>query len=162
MKGKREGEWHAAKGRRSESNPSPLHRGVNLYTWAPALPTELSGNPDFLIVKSCRLCLKAAHILRNFTSLHIFYLSVFPGWPAFLLRVCIFFLCLHACLSEFLLCDRLATWVYLSYARCDWLQPLVNLNIIPIQIDEWTAKNNVDRMFYSFSAWDITACKQLF
>ena len=29
------GEWHAAKGRRSELNPGPLRRGVNLYIWAP-------------------------------------------------------------------------------------------------------------------------------
>ena len=36
MKGEREreGEWHAAKGRRSELNPWPLRQGVNLYKGA--------------------------------------------------------------------------------------------------------------------------------
>ena len=46
MKGEREGEWHAAKGRRPESNSDPLRRGVNLYIWGSTLPTELSGHPS--------------------------------------------------------------------------------------------------------------------
>ena len=49
-KARERGKWHAAKGRRSESNTGPLRWGVNLYIWVPALPTELSGCPQVIIL----------------------------------------------------------------------------------------------------------------
>ena len=59
MKGEREGEWHASKGRKSELNPRLLRRGVNLYICAPALTTEqtrpLKG-PFWPCVKDMWLC----------------------------------------------------------------------------------------------------------
>ena len=60
MKGEKEREWHAAKGRRSESNLQPPRRGVNLYICAPALPTERT-QPQFatlnwLFAKPFRNC----------------------------------------------------------------------------------------------------------